>query len=75
MLVYASGLLAYVPFLGIFKLEWTRPYKIYMGSHQSWQKRWLPLKNGDSECYQKQPKNTFKRARILPQWFEENFPI
>lgn len=67
MLVYASGLPAYVPFLGIFKLEWMKPYKIHKGNHQSWQKRCLPVKNGDTECYQNQPKNTFKRARILPQ--------
>lgn len=51
MVVYASGLPAYVPFLGIFKLEWMRPYKIHVGNHQSWQKRCLPVKNGDIECY------------------------
>jgi len=75
MLVYVSGLAAYIPFMGIFKLGWTRPYKIDMRIHQIWQKRYLPVKNGDAECYENQPKTTFKRARILPQHFEETFPI
>lgn len=66
MLVYASGLPAYVPFLGIFKLERRRPYKNHMENHQNCQKRCLSMKNGDTDCYQNQPRTTFKRARILP---------
>lgn len=75
MLVYASGLPLYVLLLCIFRQEWTRTYKMHMGSHQSQQKRHPHVKNGDTEYHQNQPEATFDWARILLQQFEEAFPI